>query len=303
MQSMTKFAVAAACAALASGVVALPASAGCTRLGFTVNDYGKDGPTRDAKELLDKHIAKKMAERGVSKYQTGKKSVSCELFLNFIVFDEHTCTAEATVCWDGSALPKGDAAEVTNTDAAKSDAVKSTSAKPKEKSDATAEKSAESAKDPATAKVTEPTKVSEPAKDLAKEKAPEPAKAEIAPKSEAEPAKAPEQAKSADTAKPAEPVKSSEAPNTPEPAKAAEAEKIVEPVKPIETGSTEKAPEKALEKAAAKPAETATEKSAEQAVKSVKVKSADGAKTAVTGDGYPVPQGPDDHGVTSPEGQ
>lgn len=86
-------------AAIALGMAA-PATAGCTRLGFSVNDYGKEGPARDAQELLDKHIAKKMAERGVQTYKVGKKDVKCELFLNFIVFDEHTCTAEATVCWD-----------------------------------------------------------------------------------------------------------------------------------------------------------------------------------------------------------
>ena len=90
--------------ALAAGTAMLsltvmPASAACTRLAFSVNDYGKEGPTRDAKELLDKYIAKKMAEKGVTKYTTGKKDVSCELFLNFIVFDEHTCKAEASVCW------------------------------------------------------------------------------------------------------------------------------------------------------------------------------------------------------------
>jgi len=99
--------------ALAAGTAMLsltvmPASAACTRLAFSVNDYGKEGPTRDAKELLDKYIAKKMAEKGVTKYTTGKKDVSCELFLNFIVFDEHKCKAEATVCWDGSALPKSE---------------------------------------------------------------------------------------------------------------------------------------------------------------------------------------------------
>lgn len=92
----------AATMAIASTV---SANAECKRYGFSVNDYGKDGPTRDAKDLLDKMIASKMSERGVSDYTTGKKSVSCELFLNFIVFDEHTCTASATVCWGGSKLP------------------------------------------------------------------------------------------------------------------------------------------------------------------------------------------------------
>ena len=78
------------------------ADAACTRLGFSVNDYGKDGPTKDAQDLLDKYIAQWTAERGIKKYTAGKKSVSCELFLDFIVFDEHTCKAEATVCWTGN---------------------------------------------------------------------------------------------------------------------------------------------------------------------------------------------------------
>ena len=91
-----------------------PAGAACTRLGFSVNDYGKDGPTKDAKELLDKYIAKWAKEHNIAKYTTGKKDVSCELFLNFILFDEHTCKAEASVCWDGPAVAgpqqaKGDA--------------------------------------------------------------------------------------------------------------------------------------------------------------------------------------------------
>ena len=30
--------------------------AACQRLAFSVNDYGKDGPTKDAKDLLDKYI-------------------------------------------------------------------------------------------------------------------------------------------------------------------------------------------------------------------------------------------------------
>jgi hypothetical protein len=82
-------------------MVAVPtmADAKCTRLAFSVNDYGKDGPTRDAKQLLDKYIAQWAAERGIKKYTTGKKDVSCELFLDFGFFDEHTCKASASVCW------------------------------------------------------------------------------------------------------------------------------------------------------------------------------------------------------------
>lgn len=102
MRLTMKFVAASALAVLAAGLSAVPASAACTKLGFSVNDYGKDGPTKDAKELLDKYIAKTMAERGITDYKTGPKSVTCELFLNFIVFDEHTCKAEANVCWGGS---------------------------------------------------------------------------------------------------------------------------------------------------------------------------------------------------------
>jgi hypothetical protein len=98
--------VAAFCLAATFAVATtVSANAECKRYGFTVNDYGKDGPTKDAKDLLDKLISSKMTERGVSDFHTGAKSVSCELFLNFIVFDEHTCTAEATVCWGGSKVP------------------------------------------------------------------------------------------------------------------------------------------------------------------------------------------------------
>jgi hypothetical protein len=82
---------------VAAGMI--PAHAACKRFGFTVNDYGKEGPIKDAKALLDKHVANWAAEQGIKDYTIGKKDVSCELFLNFIVFDEHTCTASANVCW------------------------------------------------------------------------------------------------------------------------------------------------------------------------------------------------------------
>jgi cell division septation protein DedD len=132
MRSTMKFAAASAIAVLAAGLSAAPASAACTKLGFSVNDYGKDGPTKDAKELLDKYIAKTMAERGITDYKTGPKSVTCELFLNFIVFDEHTCKAEANVCWGGSTPgPAGAEAAATATAPATKTASKPKSA-PKE---------------------------------------------------------------------------------------------------------------------------------------------------------------------------
>lgn len=114
-------------AVLAVGTaVAAPAHAKCTRLGFSVNDYGKDGPTKDAKDLLDKHVAKWTADNGIAKYTTGKKDVKCDLFLDFIVFDEHTCRAEATVCWNEKAQSKTPitAAAPKATDAVKKPAAK-----------------------------------------------------------------------------------------------------------------------------------------------------------------------------------
>ncbi len=104
------------------------ADAKCTRLAFSVNDYGKEGPTNDAKSLLDKHIAKWATEHGVKTYTTGKKDVTCELFLDFGVFDEHTCKAEANVCWTGIA-PLADKAAAEK--AAKAKAAATAAVKPK----------------------------------------------------------------------------------------------------------------------------------------------------------------------------
>lgn len=87
-----------------------PAEARCTRLAFSVNDYGKVGPARDAKNLLDKYIQKWTTEHGIKKYTTGKKDVSCELFLDFGFFDEYTCKASALVCWEGTGGPRIDQA-------------------------------------------------------------------------------------------------------------------------------------------------------------------------------------------------
>jgi hypothetical protein len=85
--------------ALAVLFLAAPAHAACQKLAFSVNDYGKDGPTKDAKALLDKYIERWTGEQGIKKYTVSKKDVSCELYLDVVVFDEHTCKATATVCW------------------------------------------------------------------------------------------------------------------------------------------------------------------------------------------------------------
>ena len=119
----------AACAAIVLGQ-ASPAEAKCKKLGFSVNDYGKEGPTKDAKSLLDKFIGDWAKQRGIAKYTVGKKDVKCELFLNFIVFDEHTCEASATVCWgDGPGAPGATPASSTPVPAPAAPAVKPPSAK------------------------------------------------------------------------------------------------------------------------------------------------------------------------------
>lgn len=114
--SMQKMAAVATAVFVVAGFAG-PASAVCTRLGFTVNDYGKEGPTRDAKALLDKYISKWAGEKGIKNYKTGPKNVKCELFLDFGVFDEHTCRAEASVCWDGPAVPGMPSANPQNANA------------------------------------------------------------------------------------------------------------------------------------------------------------------------------------------
>jgi hypothetical protein len=94
--------VTAAFALAAATFITSAAEARCTKLSFSVNDYGKDGPTKDAKDLLDKYIANWTKSKGISKYTVGKKEVSCELYLDLIVVDEHTCKATASVCWDAA---------------------------------------------------------------------------------------------------------------------------------------------------------------------------------------------------------
>ncbi|MBO0766087.1 MAG: hypothetical protein J2P50_16070 [Hyphomicrobiaceae bacterium] len=92
-------AVAAALAVGAAAFAAPGAQAGCATLAFSVNDYGKEGPTRDAQNLLEKYIADWTKAKGIKTYTVGKKDVRCELFLNLIVVKEHTCKASARVCW------------------------------------------------------------------------------------------------------------------------------------------------------------------------------------------------------------
>src|SRR5512137_1204837 len=113
MRALTASSLTSFAAAAAMLLTAGTADAACKKMGFLVNDYGKDGPTKDAQELLDKHVAEWAAQNKIKDYKTGPKSVNCELFLNFVVFDEHTCTASANVCWNdgkGNSTPETAAA-------------------------------------------------------------------------------------------------------------------------------------------------------------------------------------------------
>jgi hypothetical protein len=102
-----RFALLAGVALVAAVFAVAQAHARCTRLAFSVNDYGKEGPTKDAQNLLDKYIADWTKAKGIRSYTVGKKDVSCELFLDLIAFDEHTCKASALVCWpDGKGPAK-----------------------------------------------------------------------------------------------------------------------------------------------------------------------------------------------------
>ena len=92
--------LAAVCGLCVFGL-ATPADAACTKLAFSVNDYGKKGPAADAQKLLDKYIADWTRSKGIRKYTTGKKTVDCKLYLDVGLFDEYTCRAVARVCWDG----------------------------------------------------------------------------------------------------------------------------------------------------------------------------------------------------------
>ena len=99
MRSLLRVALLTACVCM----VSTQSWAACQRLAFSVNDYGKKGPIKDAKRLLDDYIKRWTAERGIKRYRVGKKTVTCELFLDFGFFDEHTCKATAKFCWKGKA--------------------------------------------------------------------------------------------------------------------------------------------------------------------------------------------------------
>lgn len=148
MRALTRSPLTALAAAAAILLSAGTANAACKKMGFLVNDYGKDGPTEDAKNLLDKHVAEWAAQNGIKNYTIGKKDVKCELYIDVILFDEHTCTASANVCWDepGKEKPAKSAKEKGSEPAAKSaenEDKKSSEAQPAAASEKAPEKAAE----------------------------------------------------------------------------------------------------------------------------------------------------------------
>jgi hypothetical protein len=98
---MTKKQKAVAAALFGIALIGSPVSAHaeCRTLSFSVNDYGKEGPARDAADLLEKYIVRWTGEKGIKKYRKVPKEITCELFLDVVVFDEYTCTASADICW------------------------------------------------------------------------------------------------------------------------------------------------------------------------------------------------------------
>lgn len=99
LKKLGTLAIAAAAFLALSLPFAGEAAAKCKRFGFTVNDYGKVGPTEDAKRLLDEFVAEWMNKNSIKNYRTTPKKVSCELFLDVGLFDEYTCRADTTACW------------------------------------------------------------------------------------------------------------------------------------------------------------------------------------------------------------
>jgi hypothetical protein len=166
MRLMSGLLLAAASIVTLTATVA-PASATCRKMGFIVNDFGLDGPTADAKRLLDRDIAAFVASQGITNHTVTNRDVKCEVYI--AILDEHTCKATASVCWD----EKNPNAKPATT-AADGGAV----AAPAEKTDKKAEKK-------------EPAK-KEPAKKVAKPAAAKPDAEKTAAKPDAATAKTPD---------------------------------------------------------------------------------------------------------------
>ena len=89
----------AADAAIPSAAAAKPKPRICHRFAHSTNDYGRIGPTSEAKRLVEVAAKKWAADNKVKTFSMGAKSVKCLLFLDFGLFDEYTCTAEMSICY------------------------------------------------------------------------------------------------------------------------------------------------------------------------------------------------------------
>ncbi|MGI9385031.1 MAG: hypothetical protein ACR2PO_17910 [Methyloligellaceae bacterium] len=89
-----------ALAGLAVVLTAQPAEAACRTLGFSVNDFGKDVPTRDSRSFLQDYIKRWTKEQGIGRYRVGKTTTTCKFYLKLpILGEEYTCKSQARVCW------------------------------------------------------------------------------------------------------------------------------------------------------------------------------------------------------------
>lgn len=77
----------------------------CATLGFTVNDFGKDEPARQATVFLGRLIAETMDKHYIKGWVAGTPKITCTFFTKFMGFDEYTCKAESEVCWPGTRDP------------------------------------------------------------------------------------------------------------------------------------------------------------------------------------------------------
>lgn len=76
-----------------------PAEAVCQRHAFIVNDFGKEGPIRMARENLYKFVEKLKKEKNIKHIRVKESKPSCFVYLDVGLFNEHTCRIEASMCW------------------------------------------------------------------------------------------------------------------------------------------------------------------------------------------------------------
>ena len=66
---------------------------------FEVNDYGKVGPIKFARENLQKYVDQVKKQRNLRQVKVVEGEPKCWKFLDFGFFDEWTCSVKAAICW------------------------------------------------------------------------------------------------------------------------------------------------------------------------------------------------------------